>query len=260
MPDWQAMLQAAPEIFLGAPDGYVYILADSHLGDQRAPVEEFVRTLERLPDARMLVFLGDLFKVWLAMPKFWDERVRQVLNAFQRLRAQGTPVLFVVGNREFFLPAEPEALAAAGLPFDHVVHGACVLRWGARRYGLTHGDVVNRKDRQYLKWRRLSRGRLFAGLFRLMPGEMARRIALRLERSLANTNLEIKIQYPADELRAFAASVLDGLDMFLIGHFHRDETIAVPQRRGVLRIVPDWFSRRAVLRLDPQGALEAFKI
>jgi UDP-2,3-diacylglucosamine hydrolase len=202
------------------------------------------------------VFLGDLFKVWLALPAFRDRQADALLAGFRRIRARGVPIWFVVGNREFFLPRDPGALPALGLPFDAVIHDAAVLAWAGRRYGLTHGDLVNREDSQYLKWRRLARSRGCEALFRAIPGPLARRIAIRLERSLAATNREIKIRYPRGELEAFAAAVLEGLDGFFIGHFHRDEEIALPGRPATLRIVPDWFSRRTVLRLHPDGTVE----
>ena len=269
-PDWQRLLAEAPTLRLEGAEGCVYLVADSHLGDARAPVDEFTAMLEQLPQARLVVLLGDVFKVWLALPKFWDAQARRLLDALHALRARGVPVWFVVGNREFFLPADGAAALARGLPFDAVVPDAAVLHWAGRRYGLSHGDLVNRRDRQYLRWRRIARSRPLAWLFRALPGALARRIAERLERTLASTNQEIKIAYPADELAAFAAAVVPGLDGFFIGHFHRDETHHPPgEPQGgdggeptpdrpapVLRIVPDWFSRKQVLRLHPDGRTE----
>jgi UDP-2,3-diacylglucosamine hydrolase len=257
MPNWRAMMARAPEIQLEAADGFVYLIADSHLGDRRAPPGEFLAMLERLEEPRLVVFLGDLFKVWLALPAYWDDQARAVLAGFARLRAAGTHLVFVVGNREFFLPRDPAEARRRGLPFDAIVHDACVVSWGGRRYGLTHGDVVNRRDRQYLRWRRIARSRTLEALFRLLPGRLARRIAERLEGGMAATNQEIKIQYPRDELEAFAQTVLAGLDGFFIGHFHRDETIPVPGGAALLRIVPDWHARRTVLRLHRSGAVES---
>jgi UDP-2,3-diacylglucosamine hydrolase len=256
MPDWTALMRDAQTIALPEGPGYVYLVADSHLGDVRAPGPEFAAMLNGLPDARAVVFLGDLFQVWLALPKYWDAQARAVLDGFRALQAAGTRTVFVVGNREFFLPRSDAEARARGVPFDAIVPGAAVLTWAGRRYGLTHGDVVNRRDSQYLKWRRFSRGRGFEALFRAMPAALARRIAHRLERALSTTNREIKIQYPADELAAFAAAVLPGLDGFFIGHFHRDEAIGAPGQTATLRIVPDWFSRKAVVRLDAAGGVE----
>ncbi|HKI99795.1 MAG TPA: hypothetical protein VKB51_15070 [bacterium] len=255
-PDWQRLMAQAPVLQVPPGPGHVYLVADSHLGDHRAPPEGFLAMLEQLPDARLIVLMGDLWKVWLALPKFWDRQTRTLLEGLRALRARGVAVWFVVGNREFFVPPDAAAAQRMGLPFDVIVPDAAVLRWDGRRYGLTHGDLVNRHDAQYLKWRRLARSRGFAALFRAIPGPLARRIAQRLERTMASTNQEIKISYPAEELQAFAAAVLPGLDGFFMGHFHRDETIRLPGQSASLRIVPDWFSRKQVLRLDADGRSE----
>jgi len=256
-PDWTALMRAAQAIALPDGPGFVYFVTDSHLGGASSP--EFIAMLRGLSEARAVIFLGDLFQVWLALPKYWDAVVLDVLEGFRSLQAAGTRTVFVAGNREFFLPGTAEAVRRSGLPFDSVVPGAAVLTWAGRRYGLTHGDLVNRRDAQYLKWRRLSRSPAFAWLFRAMPGGIARRIAQRLERGLSATNLEIKIQYPLDELEEFAGAVLPGLDGFFIGHFHRDELICVPGQKGALRIVPDWLSRKQVLRMAPDGRVQTLR-
>jgi UDP-2,3-diacylglucosamine hydrolase len=258
-PDWQALMAQAPELALGSEGGFVYLVADSHLGDVRAPVEGFLRMLAGLEQPRAVVFLGDLFRVWLTLPQFQDDAVRAVLAGFQALRARGARVVFVVGNREFFLPRTAADEHRRALPFDLIVPNACVIVWHGRRYGLSHGDLVNRADSQYLKWRRVARGRGLEAVFRAIPGPLARRLAQRLERSFAHTNQDIKIQYPRGELEAFAQAVLPGLDGFFIGHFHRDETIALPGRAEHLRIVPDWHARKAIVRLEAQGREETLR-
>jgi UDP-2,3-diacylglucosamine hydrolase len=278
-PDWRALREQALAIAVpeaarpddappatGSPEappagaqGHVYVIADAHLGDARAEPQEFLAMLGRLPEARMIVFLGDLFKVWLAPPKFWNAPVRGIMAGFARLRATGVPIVFVVGNREFLLPMDQATAARMELPFDWIVHGMCVLHWAGRRYGLTHGDLVNRRDWKYLHWRRWSRGRLVSALFRSMPAPLACALAARLEATLARTNMAIKIHYPANEVRAFAEALTPGLDGMLIGHFHRDETLPGVPGRGFLRIVPDWFSRKALLRIDADGTIATLR-
>ncbi len=251
------MMDGAQHLHVPPHAGAVYLVADSHLGDARAPVEGFLAMLRRLPDPGLVVFMGDLFKVWLALPRYWDGQVRRLLDGFADLRARGAAVWFVVGNREYFLPHDAAAARNRGLPFDAVIPQAAVMHFAGRRYGLTHGDLVNRKDARYLRWRYWSRSPPFEALFRALPGPLARRVAAALERGLAGTNREIKIAYPLAELQAFAAQAMHGLDGYFIGHFHREETIPAPAGGAVLRIVPDWFSTRRVLRLEPGGAIRA---
>ena len=54
------------------PDGMLYIVADSHLDDQNASAEEFVEMLTKLENPHTVVFLGDLFKIWLRTSKILD--------------------------------------------------------------------------------------------------------------------------------------------------------------------------------------------
>ncbi|MDH4122135.1 MAG: metallophosphoesterase [Deltaproteobacteria bacterium] len=250
-PDWKAMMARAPLVAPRPAPGTVVFLADSHLGDARAPDDEFTAWLDGLRGVAVLVLLGDLFKVWLAPPKYWAGLHQRVMAALERLEARGTQVVLVVGNREYFLPRLAANAKRRGMPFGWVVHEACVLAWNGKRYGLTHGDLANRQDHRYLKWRKLSRGRLVRTLFWALPGPAARWLAHRIEASLAATNREIKIGYPQGELTAFAQAVTPGLDRFLIGHFHRQEVI----RGGScdLEIVPDWHALRRVTVLNTAG-------
>ena len=257
MPDWQALRAAAPVIEAGTGGGYVYFITDAHLGDAQSPPEPFLKMLAQLPDAETVVFMGDLFKVWLALPKFRTAAVHEVLAGFQGLREAGAKILFVMGNREFLLPRDPESAAGRALPFDHVIPGMCILHWAGHRYGLTHGDIINRRDRSYLRWRGLSRRKSVELAFRAMPGVLARWIAYKLEAALAKRNLEFKIALPQDELEAFAEAMAADLDGFLVGHFHRDQSFGGGGRREFLRIVPDWMSRKTVLRMDDSGRLKA---
>ena len=82
-PDWTALISEAPSLHLTDSEGYVYLVADTHLGDARAPVPEFLDMLHGLENPTLVVLLGDLFKVWLALPKFWDDQIRTLLDELE---------------------------------------------------------------------------------------------------------------------------------------------------------------------------------
>ena len=94
------MHPTTPSFFIEKPEGPLYIVTDCHLDFDQAPFEEFIEMLERLPQAQVLICLGDLFKVWLAMPKFWTDAHRRVMDAFRMHRERGSKVVFVAGNRK----------------------------------------------------------------------------------------------------------------------------------------------------------------
>ena len=259
-PDWQALLAAAPRIIPTAKARCVYLVADAHVGDAQAPTEAFLAMLERLEAPSVLVLMGDLFQVWLALPRFWDTPVRAVLEGLARARARGIQVVFVVGNREFFLPVDAATAQRRGLPLDVVIPDMGILEWGGRRLALTHGDVVNRADRGYLRWRAAARSPWMERVFALVPGSLALRFARRTEQKLMEGINPYKLHLPEEELRAFAAQTLVEHAGAYVGHFHRDLSYTAPGASGRLRIVPDWLGTRTVLRLSPEGAEQSLRL
>jgi len=155
------------EIVFSHPQNNLYLVTDSHLDLDEAPYQEFVAMLAQLEDPQVVICLGDLFKVWLALPKFWGTINREVMQAFEQLRARKVEIIFVIGNREVLLPRKWNDSWKQQFPFTYLVHDDCALIWGEQRYGLIHGDTINRQDLNYLRWRKIARSRGFEAFFRL---------------------------------------------------------------------------------------------
>ncbi|MBF0287323.1 MAG: metallophosphoesterase [SAR324 cluster bacterium] len=244
------------QIIVPDPEHYLYIVSDSHLDHNTASYQEFIAMLSQLHRPQIVICLGDLFKVWLALPKFWAAMHQDVMQAFALLIAeQHVEVIFVAGNREVLLPRKWNAHWKAVYPFTYLIRDYCSLNWGDRKYGFTHGDIINWRDLKYLRWRKFARSYAFEWFFRAIPTSLARRMALRLEATLAETNQAYKIQLPEKEIEDFAKVVLQDLDHYFVGHFHQDKEYQFPNLSGKLRIVPDWLSKRAVLQIAPDGTI-----
>jgi len=238
------------------PNGKLYIVTDSHLDKDIAPTSQFVEMLERLEEPHTLVFLGDLFVVWLAHPKFWTDMHRSVLSGFQNLKDRGCNVIFIAGNRDMLLPRKFNSRWQKILPFTHFIYKDWYLKWGQKRFGFIHGDTINYNDYQYLRWKALSRNWAFEAFFRVMPAQLALWITEWLETKLANTNKEFKMYFPEKEMKEFADTVLPYVDQYFVGHFHLDKLIDVDGCTSVLRVVPDWLSNRTVLRVSENGNID----
>ena len=182
-----------PSFCIEKPEGPLYIVTDCHLDFDQAPFEEFIEMLERLPQAQVLICLGDLFKVWLAMPKFWTDAHRRVMDAFRMHRDRGSKVVFVAGNREKLVPRGWQDRIQEPYPFTHLSREDWQLQWGQMKLGFIHGDAINTQDLRHLRWRAFSNSRGFETLFRIMPGAMARWIAAKVEAMLAGSNRKFKI-------------------------------------------------------------------
>ena len=238
------------------PDGFLYIVADSHLDEEYAPANEFVEMLSQLHNPHTVVFLGDLFKIWLAPKKCWTELHYNTMKGFAKLRDKGTNVVFIAGNREMLLPKKLDNYWKKIIPFTHLSHSEWFLNWGKKRYAFSHGDTINYNDKQYLIWKSITHSPMFEAIFRIMPGFFARWIASKIEAMLVKTNIEYKVHYPDIEIKEFAESVLKEVDQYFIGHFHVEQEIKVEGHNGILRIVPDWLSKRKVIKLNPEGVIE----
>lgn len=241
------------KLSIPTPQSFLYFLADSHLDYSMAPYQEFNEMLKKLESPEAIVLMGDLFKVWLAMPKYWADINREVMACLSELREKGVKIFFVIGNREVLLPRKWTAKAQATFPFNELIPNDCILEWGKLRYGIEHGDLINFNDEKYLRWRKIARGHAFEWFFRLLPAPMARRLAHKIEEGLSKTNQEFKITFPQQEIEHFAKTVLPNVDHYFVGHFHEDKTITIPGHPGAVHVVPDWLSKRAVLQIDRYG-------
>lgn len=222
----------------------VVVVADAHLGGPGGSGQELadqLRTLEPARCARVL-FLGDLFHLWVGSRRFETPEVRLLAPVIRDLRGRGIRVSYVEGNRDFFL---------AGSTYDDLFddYGIEVgFEAGGVRYLAVHGDGVNRRDWRYRCWRRLSKNRVSRWLAFRLPPALSRRLVISTERGLSGTNLEHKKRIPEEVIRRYAVRRLaEGHDVLLLGHFHAARTWL--QGGGEVRIANAWFHDRKLLWL-----------
>ena len=224
----------------------VALIADAHLGGPGGEAGPLVEQLRALPrqGAERLLLLGDLFQAWLGSDRFETPEIRAVVPVLRELRRGGLAIDYVEGNRDFFLDGSPYADA-----FDH--YGREVsFEAGGVRYLAVHGDGLDPSDRQYLFWRRLSKGAPARFLFTRIPRGIAGRLVHSTERRLSTTNFKHKARIPEEVLRAYGERRLaEGHDVLLLGHFHEERRWDVAG--GRVWLLEAWFTSRRVEWLGP---------
>ncbi len=230
------------------PERPLLFVADAHLTEDDAELESFLAFLEGpAAAAGTLCILGDLFNVWFGEPKFRLPHQERVLAGLRALAGRGVALAFVEGNRDFSIRRNH-----LGDPFREVATGRLVQRHAGRRILAEHGDEVNRDDRQYLMWKRLSKSAAVYGPFRLLPGSWGVRLGHRLEGRLSGTNLRHKIAFPEAQCRAYASRLLGSVcDAIVLGHFHEEREI--PLDKGTVYVVPTWRGHHRYLSFGPDG-------
>jgi hypothetical protein len=116
------------------------MIADAHL-TCREPEDEFFRMLDgvsRLPADIGIIFLGDIFDLWIALRGYENDDHRRFLDWCRREKERRR-IVFLEGNHEFFV-AKTYSDAFSYSSEDSYEDGA--LQW-------LHGDRINRKDYTY---------------------------------------------------------------------------------------------------------------
>ncbi len=115
-----------------------------------------------------------------------------------------------------------------------------------------HGDTVNSKDKQYLRWRRLVRSRLFRGFFSLIPAWKVKKIMFKLEEGLKQTNMEFRREFPSEEWNKYVKEIhkKHSPAVLLAGHFHPDSPIVSEFNSTVGIVIPDWCKNQTYLEIE----------
>jgi UDP-2,3-diacylglucosamine hydrolase len=229
-----------------------WILADAHGGADPDADRDLLRVLDRARAARAdLLILGDLFAAWIALDAQLTPFQREVIDRLRGLRHAGLTVRMVVGNRDYLVKE-----GQLGLSFDEVIDRELVLPLGGVATLVAHGDRINPHDRMYHLWHDVSRSRPARELLLHLPGGIARPLAARTERALGTTNRAYKTgALPFEALQDLGRrAAAQGAARALVGHFHEDRVIEVPNGAPVV-IAPDWLALRRILRVDANGAL-----
>ena len=241
---------------------WLYVIAESHLGAREGDLEAMISFLSSLdPEQSEILFLGDLFHIWAGPAKFHTDSVRQLLGFLHDFRSRAGRVYLMTGNRDVFFPEVPGRRKDWGLPFDRIATEALVLEKAGGKLMAVHGDTVNSRDINYLRWRNMVRSPLFRLPFRLMPARIARKIMFSLESKLKQTNLAFRKDFPEEEWLKFLEHIqlLSSPDLLLCGHFHPETLICnqVEQTTGL--ILPDWCDSRFYLLIDENLAFREKK-
>lgn len=216
------------------------IIADAHISTRNDLAPEFFAMLHALENTdEDVVFLGDIFDLWIAFARYETDQQRDFL-AWCRARKNRRNVYFVEGNHEFFLNAERKK---AFTVYNDDIKG---LRLGDTVF--VHGDRINLQDTKYLKFRKLVKSLPVSVFVRFMP--CGRRIVHYLKTGLKKTNHNFRKFVPVSAIAEFAVNAQDeGVTTLFIGHFHHADIIR--DARQTVCLVPDWFLTRQVAVFDP---------
>jgi UDP-2,3-diacylglucosamine pyrophosphatase LpxH len=213
------------------------LIADSHVSaGNAASFFAMLGVLEKTDHD--VVFLGDIFELWIALSRYEDGLHRRFLDWCRQQKARRC-VGFVEGNHEFFLCQEhSEAFTWCTPDVWRDASGQLFV----------HGDLINRQDIAYLRFRKLTKNRFVKFFLRYVPG--GPRLAEAVRCKMKQHKVPNASFLPEAELEEFANAQFQGevLAAFA-GHFHQEYRSRGPQGQ-IFHALPAWFNTGQVALFD----------
>ena len=225
-------------------------ISDLHLEESRPDITDaflaFLTDKAMAKDA--LYILGDFFEAWIGD----DERTplqETVANALREVKASGTAIYFMHGNRDFLIGEEYCSRAGAILLDDPSV----VDLYGTS-YLLMHGDSLCTADVEYQKFRASMRNPQWQQMILQRPLEDRKQMARQLrEISMAKNQSKEDLIMDVTPEEVVLELEAHGVQNMIHGHTHRPAVHDLtandaPARRIVLG---DWHENVWWLEVKP---------
>lgn len=216
------------------------IISDAHVNEALGNHTQFFEMLSAFESCDDdLIFLGDIFDMWIALPCYEREIHRRFL-AWCKKQKQRRIIGFIEGNHEYFLADERKDF------FSWCTNGA----FWQDEFGnvFCHGDQVNRLDRNYLMFRKLAKNSISKLILRFFP--LGPRFVEYLKIRLKQTNLDFRKQLPHREIKRFAEQRFSqGGRIIFVGHFHQEYRYHSPHG-GEIHTVRGWLGTGTVTFFD----------
>jgi UDP-2,3-diacylglucosamine hydrolase len=251
----------------------IYFISDLHLHASRPAVTDlFFRFLkETAKEASALYILGDFFEVWVGDDQNSEDDFAshdaRVIKLLAEYTAQGTPVYFMHGNRDFLIArkfAERTGCTLIPDPF--------IVKLYNESFVLTHGDLLCSKDIAYQRFRLLVRNPLFKKIFLSLPLSWRMKIAGNIRaksrdslqmKQVKETNQEINLdKYDVTQTAVITMLRKHEVYKMIHGHTHKPNIHEFyldnkPAKRVVLG---DWGTASSIiLKINVHG-LELFNL
>jgi len=212
------------------------IITDAHISKAAGNHATFFRMLESLEKNNQdLIFLGDIFDLWVALPGY-ESDIHHDFIEWGREQKKYRTIGFMEGNHEYYLAIE-RAQAFSWCSAD---------AWYRDDAGtlFVHGDQINRRDRNYLAFRKLLKSRMAKFIMNSLP--FGPKYVESFKQRLKQTNTGFRMHLPREEVKLFAETrFAEGIDTIFVGHFHQEYLYCNADSKK-LYVLPDWFDTQKV--------------
>ncbi len=204
------------------------LITDAHVSLGNDNEIEFFKMLDKIEKTdHDVVFLGDIFELWIAMPRYEEDMHIKFLD-WCKNQKEKRQIGYVEGNHEFFLKDE-KSDNFSWISTDFRLDPETNILFG-------HGDLINEKDTSYRIFRKVTKNKLMKQLVRYMP--LAPSLVRYIKKKMTNSNKKRGF-IPHDTLNLFACNKFkEGIKTIMLGHFHNEYCYEGETEK--LYSLPDW--------------------
>lgn len=189
------------------------MIADVHLtgGNAERDLFDTLKTISTLPCTCGVVFLGDIFEIWIGTSQYEVENHHRFMAWCKEEKARGRELIFTEGNHEFLISARRNKIFTTASRRD-------IQR---KDIVFTHGDRINRRDFPYLLLRMVLRNWIARILLFIGGFTFGRALSIKIVNGLKGTNQVHKKNLPEGQIRNYMKrSAMKGIRKIFVGHFH----------------------------------------
>ncbi len=215
----------------------------------------FLHSLLKDSKVTHLIFLGDIFDLWVGDSDVFQRKFQAIVDAIAELKRKGIEILYFEGNHDVHVKGFWEDKFQIPVWVDHQI-----LQMGPYKVRLEHGDFINPDDELYLKYRSFIRQPKLEKLAYILPGKLldaAGSFSARKSRkksSVMRRDSEDDLRRKIRDYAIDSASKTE-FDIIITGHMHvRDEyEFEAKGRKHVSINLGSWFEQPCALLLTDAG-------
>lgn len=227
--------------------GKIIFVADAHIMNTPASSDGFFDMLGRIGESDCdVVFLGDIFELWIAFDAY-EESVHKRFLDWCRREKEKRMIGFLEGNHEFYVSNRHADAFSWSSEKDYCLPDGKIC--------VTHGDRLNKDDVLYLIFRSFMRNPVTRSLVRLSGPLVGRPLSRRILLGLKNKNMKHKKHFPEKYFQRLADSMQrKNRTLCVMGHFHQSASI-----RGI-HVLPAWESENGEIGVYDCAAEQYYRI
>lgn len=213
------------------------LIADTHAGNE-GDQNEFFHMLEKIEGTNeTVIFLGDVFDLWIAIKRYETDEHRHFLQWCETQKELRT-IGLIEGNHEFFV-TKTHRNSFSWISDTTHIQGDLLF---------AHGDLVNTEDVKYLRFREQIRNKYTEFIARTLP--FGPSISHLIKRKSKNTNKHYRSVFPEKAIKAFTDRQAEsGIKDLFLGHFHSAYS-TIESSGCTAHMIPGWFIKGEVARIS----------